>query len=150
MTQTWCTETLPCTQTTAFLWEVVQVQTPTLTQGFKGQTVCFPRFTPYYLFMKQRGREGGTRRRREMERNPPAWSLWCGKKISFFNLPSNGTHMTHPEPARTLPVFTCLCLHVLRTHTWVLWCPHVCVREEENEITCCRLNSQGGNGQRKY
>ncbi len=118
--------------TTSFLWDVVQVQTLTLTRGFKGQKVCFPRFTPYYLFMKQRGRDGETWRGRETERNPPARGLWCGKQNLLFNLPSNGIHMTHPELVHTLPVlllsvvFTCLCLHELCAHTWFLWCPHVC------------------------
>lgn len=122
--------------TTSFLWDVVQVQTLTLTQGFKGQKVCFPRFTPYYLFMKQGGGDGETQRGRETERNPPARGLWCGKQNLLFNLPSNGIHMRHPELVHTLSllllsvvfcVFTCLCLRELCVHTW-LFVMSTCVR----------------------
>lgn len=126
-----------------FLWEVIQVQTLTLTWGFTGQKVCFPRFTPYYLFMKQRKREAVSQRGRETERNPPAWGLWCGKQNLLFNLASNGIHMTHPELVCTLCrslffsssrlvlllllcvylfVFACAC-----THTW-LCDVHMCAR----------------------
>lgn len=97
--------------TTSFLWEVVQVQILTLTRGFKGQKVCFPRFTPYYLFMKQRGRDGEIQRGKETERNPPVRGLWCGKQNLLFNLPSNGIHMTHPELVHTVcQFFSSLCL----------------------------------------
>lgn len=127
-----------------FLWEVIQVQTLTLTLGFTGQKVCFPRFTPYYLFMKQRKREAVSQRGRETERNPPAWGLWCGKQNLLFNLASNGIHMTHPELVCTLcrsPFFfflpscpssssSSVCLLVcvrMRVHAHMaLWCSHVC------------------------
>lgn len=77
--------------------------------GCRGQKVCFSRFTPYYLFMKQRGRDGESQKGREMERNPPAWGLWCGKQNLLFNLPSNGIHMTHPDLVR----FVCQFFSVL-------------------------------------
>lgn len=98
--------------TTFFLWEVLQVQTLALTQGCKGQTVCFSRFTPYYLFMKQRGRDGESQQGRETKRNPPARGLWCGKQNLLFNLPFNRIHMTHPEfvcQFFTLQ-FVCVCM----------------------------------------
>lgn len=112
------------------------------------------------LFIHETERKGGrdSERQRERRRNPPAWGLWCGKQNLLFNLPSNGIHMTLPELVRTVCrpfpllfvcVFTCLRLHVSRTHTWYLWCPHVCEIGGEKEITCNRLKLTGGEWTKK-
>lgn len=67
----------------SFLWEGNQVQRLILTQGFRGQKVCFPRFTPYYLFMKRAVREGETRNRRETEESPSVRPLMWKTKSPF-------------------------------------------------------------------
>lgn len=148
--------------TTSFLWEVVQVQSLTLTLGFAGQKVCFPRFTPLlFIHETERKREGESRRGRETERNPPVRGLWCGKQNLLFNLPSNGIHMTHPELVHTvqrsffllsfsLCLLVCVCMH-MHAHMALVVSTCVCDRGE-NEITCYRLNllGVGWDGQRKY
>ncbi len=94
----------------------------------------------------------------ERPRNPPVWGLWCWKQNLLFNLPSNGIHMTQSaqSPIQCLPplplsvffwvylfVFACdVHVHmvcVMSTHVW-----------DRSRVTCNRLNTQGGNGQRKY
>lgn len=79
-------------------------------------------------------KEEGMEREKEMESNPPARGLWCGKQNLRFNLPSNEIHMTHPELVHShasislfVFVFTCLSLRVLRTHmVFVMF--HTCAR----------------------
>lgn len=131
------------------------------TRGSKVKKFVFPGLLPIiYSWNKEDEME----RLREGERQrgiPQREAFDVENKISFLICPlieytwhilSSYTLSASSSPfcLITLRVFTCLCLHVLCTHTWCLWFPHVCVRSEENEITCSRFNLQGGNGQRKY
>lgn len=89
-----------CTKTPSFRWEVIQVQSVTLTQKFTGHKICLPRFTPYYCFMKQAANRRRRGTKEEKQRDPPAWGLWCASN-NLLNLPSNGVHMMRFEPKHT-------------------------------------------------
>ena len=92
------------------------------------------------LFIHETERKGGrdSQKERDGEESPSVKPLMWKKKISFLNLPSNGTHMTHPEPARTLPALLlsqCLlvCVRMCCAHTHGFCDVHMCVWERGGE-----------------